>query len=91
MARKPVIFEVVGDSYSGGGVIEGILWISPGSTAGDRVSLLYSDNSRLWESVTDSTNTYIGAFSMGLIVPQNGFKCGRLDTGRIYIYFREKF
>ena len=90
MARGPIVMEAAGDHFSGNVVIGGVLWNYPGSTAGHQANLYNDDGSLIWECVTDLTNTYLGALNLN-VHSVGGFRCNRLDGGKLLVYLEEKF
>lgn len=90
MARGPIVFEAVGDHFAGNVLIASVLWVYPGSTAGHQAQITLDDGTLAWEIVTDLTNTYMG-LSAVRIHSQGGFRCTRLDGGKLLVYLEESF
>ena len=89
---SPILIPSAGQSYPQSCRIVGIIWTGP-TTAADRVVLTglgASLSKVIWEAMTDTTSTYLGAMfgRPGLHIP-DGFRVDILMSGRLYIYLSE--
>ena len=87
----PVILSVVGDVFTQGVRIGGIIWEGT-TTSGDTVELKCpGTNTLLWSGRTSDTETYLGAAGMpplGIHCP-NGFQLSQISAGRLLVYINE--
>jgi hypothetical protein len=82
---------VANDAFVQPAQICAIIW-KGATTAGDQVVLKHrEDRQVLWEAITDTTNTYLGASlpQAGMTAPK-GFYVERIDSGRLLVYLAEK-
>ena len=89
---SPILFTAVGQSYPQSCRVVGIIWTGA-TTAADRVVVAGvgpSQSKVLWDAMTDTTSTYLGAMfgRPGLHVP-DGFRVELLMSGRLYVYLAE--
>lgn len=87
----PVVLQAANDAFIQAAQISAIIWTGS-TTAGDRVVLKHrEDHQLLWEAVTDTTNTYMGATlpPAGMSAPK-GFYLEQISAGKVLVSLGEK-